>query len=60
MEVIELMRVWKAVTLILCGLALVFLVGAFFFVFNPLGLGPKPFELTFTDRLKGMVGKYLW
>jgi phosphatidylserine/phosphatidylglycerophosphate/cardiolipin synthase-like enzyme len=20
----------------------------------------KPFELSFTDRLKGMVGKYLW
>jgi cardiolipin synthase len=44
-EVIELMRVWKAVTLILCGLALVFLVGAFFFVFNPLGLGPEPEEV---------------
>jgi len=39
------MRVWKAVTLILCGLALVFLVGAFFFVFNPLGLGPEPDEV---------------
>jgi len=39
------MRVWKAVTLILCGFALVFLVGAFFFVFNPLGLGPEPDEV---------------
>jgi cardiolipin synthase len=44
-EAIELMRVWKAVTLILCGLALVFLIGAFFFVFNPLGLGPEPDEV---------------
>jgi cardiolipin synthase len=44
-EVIVLMRVWKAVTLILCGLALVFLIGAFFFVFNPLGLGPEPDEV---------------
>ena len=36
------MRVKKTIPLILSGLALVFLVGAFFFVFNPLGLGPEP------------------
>lgn len=36
------MSVKKTVTLVLCGLALVFLVGTFFFVFNPLGLGPEP------------------
>jgi len=39
------MRVWKAVTLILCGLVLVFLVAGFFFVFNPLGLGPEPDQI---------------
>ena len=36
------MRIRKTVTLVLRGLALVFLVGAFFFVFNPFGLGPEP------------------
>ena len=36
------MRIRKTVTLILWGLALVFLMEAFFFVFNPLGLGPEP------------------
>jgi cardiolipin synthase len=44
-EVTELMRMWIAVTLILCCLALVFLVAAFFFMFNPLGLGPEPDEV---------------
>jgi cardiolipin synthase len=44
-EVIEFMKMWKAVTLILCGLALVFVVAGFFFVFNPLGLGPEPDEV---------------
>jgi cardiolipin synthase len=44
-EVIELVRMWMAVTLIICCLALVFLVAAFFFVFNPLGLGPEPDEV---------------
>ena len=38
-EVIEHMRMWIAAALILCGLVLVFLVAAFFFMFNPLGLG---------------------
>lgn len=32
----------KTIILILSGLALVCLVGVFFFVFNPLGLGPEP------------------
>ncbi len=32
----------KAAILILCGLVLALLVAVFFFVFNPLGLGPEP------------------
>jgi len=44
-EVIGLVRTWKTAALILCGLALIFLAGAFFFVFNPLGLGPEPDEV---------------
>lgn len=37
------MKVSKRITLIfLCSLVLVILVGVFFFVFNPLGLGPEP------------------
>jgi cardiolipin synthase len=39
------MRMWIAVALILCGLVLIFLLAAFFFVFNPLGLGPEPDEV---------------
>ena len=40
--ILDLMRTWKTVTLVLCTLALFFLVAVFFFVFNPLGLGPEP------------------
>lgn len=36
------MKVSKPVSLLLCGLTLLILVGAVQFIFNPLGLGPEP------------------